>query len=1140
MTAAGADNEQELRLALAMRGGTSMAVWIGGAVAEIEHLRTAMAGNDDARATHPWAALARLAGFDSVTVDVIAGASAGGVNATLLSAALIYDRPFERTRRMWVRLADVEALARPLPRFWQQAPPSLLEGDGYFRDEMVKVLTDTPGREDAEAPSRAELLLTATLLDPVVEQHFDGRTGSMLQERRRAWFRFRHLGRAGDPMSDFGAGEDLPDTALKLAHAARATSSFPFVFEPAQVHAREQAPPPDEPAMLGLFSESGDGPYGVIDGGLLDNIPVEAAVRAIAEAPADRPTCRWLLYLNPDPAVAQGRPPEAARAVPVAAAALQTKMAQESLLEDIRALDAHNRVVERNSLRRKALFAPLHAAPETERPALLDRLVDMVEADHAVVRAELDALAVHRLLTEPAGIEAGTLLPPPVGDPLAGWSAQAREQLPERLSAGLSAAATGEVFDDVRGLLAGIQLCLEWAWDLDRRAADTAEIGRCKAVLYRLRTFGELLEGHTDRYWISGAVLEPLVQVAELDDWVRRVLARRHRLQHALPSPIDPLLGEVLTAVEQGTDLQQALVEFARELRSTVDSSGADAAPGAEGVDAVARGTEVLHRVADRLAAVAPPRTEATEPEQLGFALLERSGRRAEVVRELVVLSAPLDVCREPGSRINFLRVASDEQSPLPFDALRRSPDAPLRIRDKIRGVELNNFGAFLSAKWRANDWMWGRMDAAASLVGLLTDPVRLTRRHGGSEALGDALQAIVSRPTTAELGDLDERESARWREFLAGLWARHAAEVRAELDALFAAPDDRHGLPRTRALLTERLQWTIAAEEIPFVATVPVGADPEDGARPPVPEPERLEAEVRRYDVGRQRLPDLGERRRLSVVTRLGLLAYRAARPAGRGALPWLGRRFMTLLKPLLLLIGYAVAAPRRTAAVAFLGAAAMAFTGFEEPREPHLPDQEISAAPLWGENAPTTTRQDCGGGTEDGYVLCWTTAVKVVDPLAWTTILDFGGASAGFSALVGGLLAVVFACWLGWRVGGAFGRGRARIAPALAVVVGLLGLLFWGLTYEVRLGPLGLALVAAALTWPAAVVYRTPVRVVAVLITLVSFIVTLWLGGPLVAIGGNWITFAIVVTAYAHMVLLGTVDVLAPRPRPRGVTTA
>ena len=39
---------------------------------------------------------------------------------------------------------------------------------------------------------------------------------------------------------------------------------------------------------------------------------------------------------------------------------------------------------------------------------------------------------------------------------------------------------------------------------------------------------------------------------------------------------------------------------------------------------------------------------------------------------------------------------------------------------DKLAGVELAHFGAFLKRSWRANDWMWGRLDAAERLVTLL------------------------------------------------------------------------------------------------------------------------------------------------------------------------------------------------------------------------------------------------------------------------------------------------------------------------------------------------------------------------------------------------------------------------------------
>ena len=44
----------------------------------------------------------------------------------------------------------------------------------------------------------------------------------------------------------------------------------------------------------------------------------------------------------------------------------------------------------------------------------------------------------------------------------------------------------------------------------------------------------------------------------------------------------------------------------------------------------------------------------------------------------------------------------------------------------KLAGNQLNNLGAFLSARWRQNDWIWGRLDAATSLARLLTQLERI------------------------------------------------------------------------------------------------------------------------------------------------------------------------------------------------------------------------------------------------------------------------------------------------------------------------------------------------------------------------------------------------------------------------------
>lgn len=1139
-----AENRQELRLALAMRGGASMAVWIGGAASEIEHLRRAMSDAPELepstseesessagqpRSEHPWGALARLAGYDSVTVDVLAGASAGGLNGSLLAAALVYGLRFDSTRDMWLGLADLEAMARPVPKLWQPAPPSLLEGDEYFREQVrQKILTGAGPLDARSGRGRVHLLLTATLLDAIEDRHGDDRLGPIIEERRKAWLRFRHQGRAGDPLSDFGAGEEFPRSAAQLAHAARTTSSYPFAFEPALTYSRADGAPAGQPNMFGLFSESapaGAPPWRVIDGGLLDNIPVTDAIHAIAGSVSDRPTKRWLLYLNPDPVATQEKRPVRWRsALPVALTSLRAKLDQESLLGDLDVLDAHNRTVERVALRRRSLFARLRSADPGQRRAELGRESAAVRDDHAVIRAELDAQAVFELLSSPAGTEDGRMLPPVVHDPLAAWSAPARRLLPEHLSARWAehaSASPHQVFADVRALQSAIEECLGWCRDAERWSspAGTREIGQCKAALYRLKVLADVLEGHADRYWTAGAELEPIVEAGELDGWVDRVLRRRRRLQHFLPSPIQPLLGAVLAKVSEtdgmaSEEFQRALAEFAAELLSIMDSSGADAVADdgiadADGghVDVVAEATDALHGIVHRLAQAVPERTHFDEPEQIGYALLEGAADddRPAVLHELVVLTAPLDVGRSPGAHITFQRVASDSQSPLPFTALRGEPDGPLLVRNKVRGTDLNHFGAFASAKWRANDWMWGRLDSASSLVRLFVDPERLVRYQPGPEQLGDQLQAIVSRPTPAELGALSADRTKQWRDFLARLWADHAGDVRAELEGLFADPEAEHELPVTRNVLTERMHWTIAASEIPVTGAVSSGAQPTPPPQPSVPSPKRLQADVNQYDVGRQRLPDLGEKHLASTAIRLGLIAYRAVLPGRLGVLNRLGRLALTVIKPLVMVALLALSAPLRTSAALFFGGTSLLLAG--------------------------------GGG----FPARWSSSAVSADPLSiitpsakpWWLLWDFGPPSLSVVHFLAALVVLATSALLGWHLAGRLSSagGLARWLPALVVAAVLLAVVGWIASTGFRLMPLAVAVVVVVSTWVLAFAYRQVMRAVAAVLTAVSFAVVLSLGGS--TVGVTTLAVAAVVAAYAQMLLLGVVDVLPPRPR-------
>src|SRR3954452_17093848 len=64
-----------LRLALGMRGGVSLAVWIGGAASELDALRAA--AHDPSSSA---AGLLALGGYTGVQIDVLSGGRAGGAD----------------------------------------------------------------------------------------------------------------------------------------------------------------------------------------------------------------------------------------------------------------------------------------------------------------------------------------------------------------------------------------------------------------------------------------------------------------------------------------------------------------------------------------------------------------------------------------------------------------------------------------------------------------------------------------------------------------------------------------------------------------------------------------------------------------------------------------------------------------------------------------------------------------------------------------------------------------------------------------------------------------------------------------------------------------------------------------------------
>jgi hypothetical protein len=141
-------------------------------------------------------------------------------------------------------------------------------------------------------------------------------------------------------------------------------------------------------------------------------------------------------------------------------------------------------------------------------------------------------------------------------------------------------------------------------------------------------------------------------------------------------------------------------------------------------------------------------------------------------------------------------------------DGKRHEPGA------KLAGLQLGHFGGFLKRSWRANDWMWGRLDAVDHITQLLLSPNRLARAKHPQE-LAAALADLAGIAA-------DSEASARIAECVAvsagNSSALDARTAQTELEAF------------RRNSLLPALQKPIIAEEIPWIQSARVSDRARDG----------------------------------------------------------------------------------------------------------------------------------------------------------------------------------------------------------------------------------------------------------------------------------------------------------------------
>ncbi|MEV4742304.1 patatin-like protein [Streptomyces sp. NPDC049555] len=796
-------DRQDIRLAVVMNGGISLAVWIGGVAVELHRLATAR-GREGA--AHGYGPLLDLLQADA-RVDVIAGTSAGGLNGAFLALGLVRERDITSLSGLW---RDKGALSQLLQNPLRRRPPSVLKGD-YFLDELGNALRDvlaSPSRPGAAGERPVELILTGTLWRGRQSSFCDDAGVHITEVDHDARFRF--------------VSRDLHDDTVvdKLAVAARCSSSFPAAFAPqwVEVTADTDAAGDVWPSTAGWanFRTS----QHVVDGGILLNKPIRPALEAVYRQTAQLQVRRLLTYVVPDPSEAPPPPapvPAPAgtraaepspRAADVVLGVLTRLRSTDSVSRELAEIQGRNEDVRQRRRARARFASALTAAAE--------RLPEAAWQGYLETRTEYAAGTIARWAATgqlPAAV--GRWSEREIADCLRTLLRDRRARpetfIPRGDSVAEAVARTGAAWDwgqttvqRLRDITVDVLRRAVWlapASSPQRRAVIAAR-ERASAVFEEIQADAELLEAHWSR---TGAALP----AAEYDDHGRATGAAVRRLEERLR--------EALTRWDGSADPASAGFAARRLRRYGQATALAGCLEGcADALRDLAAGT--VRSVVD------PDGSESGQLKALtdhllapGAAVLERM-LCLEVVQE-----AYGGTQRAVEQEVELVQVSS------------RSP----RL---LTGRQLHHFGAFYRASWRVNDWIHGRMDAAAHLTRTLLSAERLRQVWAGADPApaADRLAAALQR-CAVDARDPDDRAWLEqiWQEQYATACRAFLAERIVPLDPVPAADgrgphdDPRWGL--CAQAITHAVQTGILREELHLLADAvrAEGDDrPEDSTR--------------------------------------------------------------------------------------------------------------------------------------------------------------------------------------------------------------------------------------------------------------------------------------------------------------------
>lgn len=716
--------QKELRIALVCYGGISLAVYMHGVTKELWRLARASRAYHDHPA--PPAQGVEAVYLDlfrhietqhalrlRVLPDIIAGASAGGINGVFLAQAIHSGQSLEPLTELWLARADVDVLldpdARLITRFFK-----------FWAVPLVRLALSRPGN------------VVSANVSPGTRSEVRGKLSRLVRSR---WFHApfggmgfsRLLAEALDAMAaspstgpllppghpvdlfvtatDFKGHKEVlklhsPPQAeesehrvsigfhaptpqapgasfaplIELVFAARATASFPGAFpslQPAEIDrlARERGDDwPSRTAFLtrALPAHVADGTaehVALIDGSVLVNAPFAEAMAVLPNRPAQREVDRRFVYIDPRPDRVGGlarqdpRPPGWFSVIFGSLSSIPREQPVRDNLED---LARQSREMERLS----AIVAALR--PEVEQA--------------------VEHVFGHTLF-----------LDNPTPRRLAGWRDKAQTAAAHQSGYAYHGYAQIKLAGTIEALAA---LICAAAPALDLQAVQGALSAHLAAT--------GLAQTATQKSTLSSQAIA-FFRDHDLAHRIRRLrlLSRR-------------LAGEL----DKGDDLADPARQAARDgvyraLSLYFDREG----PAIMGPDFATIAAQALSHPGSVLAVIAERRKLAETDLAVDAILAEVMAATPAALRRRVLLTylgfpfydvVTLPLLRGEGLS-EFEPVKVDRISPDDAPSIRRSG-----ANGCLRGVEFFNFGAFFSRAYRENDYLWGRLHGAERMIDLV------------------------------------------------------------------------------------------------------------------------------------------------------------------------------------------------------------------------------------------------------------------------------------------------------------------------------------------------------------------------------------------------------------------------------------